>query len=122
MNTFQEYFNKRFLFEEAPGGIGSPGALPGMGGGAGGPPPGMGGGAGGPPPGIGGGAGGPPPGMGGGPPGGGGAPGGEPPPKNPLKINTLDVWETLKKIFGMDTDEKSPDIPEKPNKLQHLNS
>lgn len=121
MNTFQEYFNKRFLFEEAPGGgIGAPGALPGGPGGAGSPPGGM------PPP-IGGGGGGggmgggPPPGMGGGPPGG-GAPGGEPPPKNPLKINTLDVWETLKKIFGSETDEKSPDIPEKPNKLQHLNS
>lgn len=119
MNTFQEYFNKRFLFEEAPG-IGAPGAIP-----AGGPPGGgaPGGGSPGMPPPGGGGMGG----MGGGPPmgGPGGAPGGpgaDMAGKIALKINTLDVWETLKKIFGSETDEKSPDIPEKPNKLQHLNS
>jgi hypothetical protein len=55
----------------------------------------------------------------GGPPGGGGA---DMAGKKPLVINTLNVWETLKKIFGMDADEKSPEMPDKPSKLQHLQS
>ena len=121
MNTFQEYFNKRFLFEEAPG-ISAPGGLPGgpPGGGMGVPPGGM------PPPG-GGMGGGPSPGMGGGPgmgaPPGGGAPGGDMSGKKPLIVNSLDVWKTLKSIFGMDSEEeKNIDTPEKQTQLKHLQS
>jgi len=118
ITTFKEYIEKRFLTEEGPpgGGIGAPGALPGG-------PPGMGGPLGGGPPGMGGPPGGGLPGMG--PPGGpGGAPpgGGDLAGKKPLVLNSLNVWETLKKIFGMDSEEKTPQIPEKQKPLQHLQS
>jgi hypothetical protein len=118
MKNFKEYVEKRFLFEEAPG-IGAPGALPMGGGPPGGGPPGLGGGGGPPPMG---GMGGPPggmPGMGGGPPPGGG---GNMAGQKPLVINSLDIWEVLKKIFSIDSEEKKPEIVEKPTALKHLQS
>lgn len=114
--TFQEYYSRKQLLSEAPGGPGAPPGPAGSPPGPGGPPP-PGGGLGAPPGGLPpmpGGGGPPMPPMGGPPMGGEGA-GGKPNPV--MKLRSQDVWSVLEKVLGIhDKNHPEPKKDQEPKK------